>query len=97
MVTKPLAPRTIAAGEFKAKCLALMDEVERTGQPLVITKRGRPVARLVPETRPPDFIFGAMRDSIVIKGDIISPLDEPWEALQDDDRPPSSGPIGMLV
>jgi prevent-host-death family protein len=76
--------RRIPAGEFKAKCLALMDEVERTGQPLVITKRGRPVARLVPDTPPRGSIFGSMRDSIVIKGDIISPLDEPWEVLQDE-------------
>jgi prevent-host-death family protein len=76
--------RRIPAGEFKAKCLALMDEVERTGQPLVITKRGRPVARLVPDTPPRGSIFGCMRDSAVILGDIISPLDEPWEALNDE-------------
>lgn len=41
-------PRTIPAGEFKAKCLRLMDEVEETGVPIVVTKRGRPVSRLVP-------------------------------------------------
>jgi prevent-host-death family protein len=40
--------RTIAAGEFKAKCLAVMDEVQATGQPVVVTKRGKPVARLTP-------------------------------------------------
>lgn len=42
------APRTIPAGEFKAKCLRLMDEVSETGVPIVITKRGKPVSRLVP-------------------------------------------------
>ena len=40
--------RTIAAGEFKAKCLAVMDEVQATGQPVVVTKRGKPVVRLTP-------------------------------------------------
>ena len=44
-------PRTIAAGEFKATCLRLMDEVNETGVPIVITKRGRPVSRLVPADR----------------------------------------------
>ena len=44
-------PRTIPAGEFKAKCLKLMDEVDETGVPIVITKRGRPVSRLVPVER----------------------------------------------
>lgn len=83
MVTN-LREKTIPAGEFKAKCLSLMDEVERTGEPLVITKRGRPVARLVPEPQPCESLFGSMRGSAVIKGDIISPLDEPWEALQDE-------------
>jgi len=76
--------REIPAGEFKAKCLALMDEVERTGEPIVITKRGKPVARLVPETRQRDTIFGIMKGSVVIKGNVVSPLDEPWDELRDD-------------
>ncbi|MBM3545446.1 MAG: type II toxin-antitoxin system Phd/YefM family antitoxin [Alphaproteobacteria bacterium] len=84
VIKKTLGPKTVAAGEFKAKCLALMDEVERTGQPLVITKRGRPVARLVPEIAASQSLFGSMRGSAVILGDIISPLDEPWEALSDE-------------
>ena len=40
--------RTMPAGEFKAKCLAVMDEVQATGQPVIVTKRGKPVARLTP-------------------------------------------------
>jgi prevent-host-death family protein len=84
IVMTMVSEKQIPAGEFKAKCLALMDEVERTGQPLVITKRGRPVARLVPDTPPRKSLFGSMRGSAVIKGDIISPLNEPWEALQDE-------------
>lgn len=42
--------RTIPAGEFKARCLKLMDEVQETGMSIVVTKRGRPVSRLVPVT-----------------------------------------------
>ncbi len=42
------AQKKIPAGEFKAKCLKLMDEVQQTGQEVIITKRGKPVARLVP-------------------------------------------------
>ena len=72
--------REIPAGEFKAKCLKLMDEVAATGEELVITKRGKPVARLVPAAaeRPP--LFGFMKGSVQIHGDIIAPaLDPGWE------------------
>jgi prevent-host-death family protein len=44
--------RQVPAGQFKAKCLALLDEVASTGKPLVVTKRGRPVAEVVPYERP---------------------------------------------
>ncbi len=76
--------KAIPAGEFKAKCLSLMDEVERTGESLVITKRGRPVARLIPASPTSQSVFGSMRGTATIKGDIISPLAEPWEVLQDE-------------
>jgi len=48
----PKQPRTIPADEFKARCLKLLDEVQRTGEELIVTKRGRPVARVVPTERP---------------------------------------------
>lgn len=73
--------REIPAGEFKARCLALMDEVGQTGGEYVITKRGVPVARLLParmERRP---LLGSLRGSVKTRGDIVSPLDEPWAAL----------------
>ena len=77
-VTKP---REIAAGEFKARCLQLMDEVARTRAPVVITKRGRPVAQLVPVSEPrPKSLFGYMRGTAKIVGDIVSPIDVEWEA-----------------
>jgi prevent-host-death family protein len=72
--------KTIKASEFKAKCLQLMDQVERTGEPLVITKNGRPIAQLGPLERRPHTLFGAHRGLIEIKGDIVLPIDDGWEA-----------------
>ena len=72
---------TIAAGEFKAKCLKLLDQVAEDRQPLVITKHGKPVAQVVPMPHDVE-LFGAMRGSGEILGDIISPLDVEWEAIK---------------
>jgi prevent-host-death family protein len=72
---------TIAAGEFKAKCLKLLDQVAEERQTLVITKHGRPVAKLVP-IEPEVELFGALRGSGTILGDIISPLENDWEVLK---------------
>ena len=78
--------RRISAGEFKARCLALMDEVRDTSGEYVITKRGEPVAKLVPArtTRRP--FLGSMKGTVRVIGEIVSPLDEPWDALCDDDE-----------
>ena len=69
----------IAAAAFKAQCLKLLDDVAATGRPLTITKRGRPVARLVPipGTQP---LFGALKGSVVAQHDIVSPVGERWES-----------------
>ena len=82
----PNEPRTIKASEFKAKCLKLMDEVAETGEEIVITKNGRPVARLVPCKSKPSKWFGADEGVVEILGDIISPLDVEWEAMVNPDR-----------
>jgi prevent-host-death family protein len=66
----------IAATEFKANCLRLMDEVAQQRRPIIITKRGKPVAKLVPVEKEPIDLFGRMAGSIKICGDIISPIDE---------------------
>jgi prevent-host-death family protein len=77
---KSLIPK-IPAGEFKAKCLHLLDEVYQEHIPLIITKRGKPVAKLVPiEDEKPQQIFGYLQGSVKIVGDIGSPIDEKWEA-----------------
>jgi len=72
--------RTIKASEFKAKCLALMDEVADTNEAIVITKHGRPVCRLVPYRERPETLFGLHRNEIEILGDIIAPAETDWEA-----------------
>jgi len=72
---------SIGAGEFKAKCLQLLDEVAETREPLVITKFGRPVATLVPMP-PPVKLRGALKGSVLYEGDIASPLENEWEAAQ---------------
>jgi prevent-host-death family protein len=76
--------KTIPAGQFKARCLRLMDEVRSTREPLLITKKGRPVAKLVPAESQPEDIFGCLKDEIKIVGDIESPVVplEDWDALR---------------
>jgi prevent-host-death family protein len=78
----------MAAGEFKAKCLAVMAEVDATGQPVLVTKRGKPLARVVPfeervPTETPESIFGCLRHMGTITGDIVSSefTDEEWERM----------------
>ena len=72
--------RTVKASEFKAKCLKIMDEVAATGELVVITKYGVPVAQLVPAVQKPKTLFGALKGSILYMGDVISPIDVEWNA-----------------
>jgi prevent-host-death family protein len=74
--------RQIKASEFKAKCLALMDEVAHTGASIVITKNGKPVAELVPHRARKRSARGVLKNELVVTGDIISPIDIEWEALK---------------
>ena len=72
---------TIGAGDFKAKCLQLLDAVAKHREPLVITKRGKPVAKLVP--MPPDTqLFGALAGSVLDEADILTPIDVDWDAAK---------------
>ena len=69
--------KIIAAGKFKAECLALLDRVARTGEPLVVTKRGKPVAKVVPiglERK-----ARSLKGSAKVHGDIVGPLFPDWE------------------
>ena len=73
--------RTIKASEFKAKCLKIMEEVAATGEPVLITKNGVPITRLIPARPRPGTLFGALKGNISIRGDIITPVDAKWDAL----------------
>jgi prevent-host-death family protein len=79
-----LAMKTIAAGEFKARCLTLMDDVRNNREPIVITKRGKPVAKLVPAENEGRKFLGRLEGIIRIVGDIESPVEPPeaWDALK---------------
>jgi prevent-host-death family protein len=76
--------KKMPAGEFKAHCLAVMDAVEKTREPVLITKHGRPVAKLVPTEEPVRAFLGRLEGVIKITGDIESPVvpAEDWEALR---------------
>jgi prevent-host-death family protein len=72
---------TVPAGKFKAQCLSLIDQVSQTHQVITITKRGKPVARLVPlDVEKPRKLFGIFAGHVVEEGDIVSPTGEAWEA-----------------
>ena len=77
--------KKMAAGEFKVHCLKVMDEVQSKRQAVLITKRGKPVAKLVPVEQEKDDIFGFFKGkgTVEIKGDIVSPIltPEEWGSL----------------
>ena len=78
--------KQIAISEFKAKCLSLLEQVQKTKTPIRITLFGKPVAEVVPisPAGPRDWM-GSMKNRIEILGDIVSPVSEEsdWEALRD--------------
>ncbi len=72
---------TVGAGDFKSKCLQLLDDVATHRESLIITKRGKPVARLVPmplETQ----LFGAMAGSVLDESDVLTPIDIEWSSAR---------------
>ncbi len=77
-MTMVIKPDAIPAGQFKARCLAILDQVRDSRRPVVITKRGKPVARLVPvddaDARE------SLRGSVVYEDDLISPIEDRWDA-----------------
>jgi prevent-host-death family protein len=87
MLTLEFFVREIAISEFKAKCLALLEQVRQTRTPIRVTRFGKPVAEIVPPSTvvDRDAWIGSMRDSIEILGDIISPAvdEDEWQANRD--------------
>ena len=76
----------IPATEFKAKCLKLMDRVAKTHESIVVTKRGKPVAKLTPvDEAPEQELFGYMAGTMEIAGDIVSPIKQEWSAVAGDE------------
>lgn len=65
--------KKIAAGSFKVHCLAIMDEVQAKRETVIITKRGKPVAKLVPVEEQTDDLFGFLLGKVTIVGDVVSP------------------------
>ena len=80
MVTKHELP----AGAFKARCLKVMDDVQRTRAEVVITKRGTPVAKLVPVDDAPASPVGCMKGTAEIRGDLVAPVTglDDWKATR---------------
>ena len=78
--------KTIPAGTFKAHCLAIMDEVQAKREAVLITKRGKPVAKLVPVAKKKDDIYGFLKGKIKVLGDVVSPAltPEEWGDLSPD-------------
>ena len=78
--------KEVAVSEFKAKCLAILDEVQKTKRPIRIVRRGKPLAEVIPPSvEMPKEVFGFMKGKMEIVGDIISPATDPddWEVLRD--------------
>jgi prevent-host-death family protein len=69
------------AGEFKARCLKVMDQVQKTGRGVIITKRNVPVAQVVPIKAEKQSMFGCMKGTVKIKKNIVKPIEEQWDAL----------------
>jgi prevent-host-death family protein len=87
-----ISPRTISrtmkASEFKAKCLELMDEVQRQQIEILVTKHGRVVAKLAPAEEPsPASPFGFMRGTVIEAEDIVAPDPEAWVESDSDSDP----------
>ena len=77
----------IAISKFKATCLAVLERVRKTGEPVVVTRFGQPIARIEPPTPGPTkrIKLGAMAGTVKILGDIVGPISDisDWEAAQD--------------
>jgi prevent-host-death family protein len=70
----------VPATSFKDTCLQLLDRVQQTREEIVVTKYGRPVAKLVAFDPSADHFFGHLAGSVTVHGDIVAPLDEAWDA-----------------
>jgi antitoxin (DNA-binding transcriptional repressor) of toxin-antitoxin stability system len=72
--------QTIKASVFKVRCLALIDQVARTGTPLLVTQNGTPIAELHPHHAGTGPALGILKNQLKITGDVVSPLNADWDA-----------------
>jgi prevent-host-death family protein len=77
--------KKMQASVFKSRCLKVMDRVQATGEPVIVTKRGKPIVKVVPAEQRKDDLFGFMRGRMEIVGDIESPAVPlgDWDALRE--------------
>ena len=74
--------KRMPAGAFKARCLAVMNEIQATGEPLVVTKKGTPVVKVVPVESQKSDVFGFLAGRVKIVGDIESPIPVEWGVMK---------------
>ena len=77
-----MSKKSVSTSELKAQCARVIDGVARGGGEVTITKRGRPVARIVPIEGARESLFGCLAGTITIHGDIVGPIDVDWEAAE---------------
>ena len=70
----------IAISEFKSHCLEILKELEKSNSSIIITKRNKPIATVCPFTKKKKSMFGVLKNKAEIKGDIIAPINEEWQA-----------------
>jgi prevent-host-death family protein len=74
-------PKSVPATEFKSRCLALLEEVRETRQPLLVTRHGKPVVEISPYVLKNDSLVNPLKNSIVSQSDLIAPLEEKWDSI----------------
>ncbi len=73
-------PKTVPATEFKTHCLALLEEVRATRQPLLVTRHGKPVVEISPYVHKNAAQVNPLRGSVIFQEDLISPIEEKWDS-----------------
>jgi antitoxin (DNA-binding transcriptional repressor) of toxin-antitoxin stability system len=74
-----ISQHIMAVGKFKAECLREIENIQQTGEPLIVTKRGKPIVKIIPifEEEQGSF-FGCMKNTFSIEGDIMAPIEDHW-------------------
>jgi prevent-host-death family protein len=75
--------KRMPAGAFKARCLSVMKDVQATGEPVIITKRGKPLVKVVPVENQTNSLLGFMKGKVKITGDIESPIPVQWVVTEE--------------